>query len=99
MRAQGSKFLILRESRTQHKIVESFSAFPHQVCQECSAKREYLFGLLFFHDQVPLIDQALVLMIFICLGFHQECSQPKEIRVLDSKDHQALSVPTEVCNC
>ena len=30
------------------------------------------FSLLFFHDYVPLNDQALVLMTFICLGGHWE---------------------------
>ena len=68
----GSKMLILRENRAQHTIIGYFSASPCWVCQEYSTKRDYVFSLLFFHDPVPLIDQALVFMTFICLGIYQE---------------------------
>ena len=39
----GSKLLILREHRAQCKIVGYFSACPHQVFQEYSTKRDYVF--------------------------------------------------------
>ena len=53
-------------------IAGYFSASPHQVCQECLTKRDYMFRLLFFHDHVLLTDWVLVFMTFICLTIHQE---------------------------
>ena len=48
MREGGSKFQAFDKERVQIPVHHwYFSASPHQVFQECSTKREYLFSLQF----------------------------------------------------
>ena len=77
MRERGSMLLTLRGYRFHHTTARYLGVFWHQVCQECSTKREYLFSLQ-FSEIMHHKSVNLQFLWFFYLGSHPESAPTQE---------------------